>query len=197
MTSLDHTLTMTNSSKQVVPVSDEPTSFVPSPVPIPRRQVRFRAAPQPGTPILHTPPTSPVSTGIGPLIAHVDGYNALEVPRSGLNTNFASCLNLTLRIYLTNQKLSDNDKFLKDVSMYHPDAFDLYCSFIFVYHILRVRSEVGYLSSSESTLLSEMMTIYPPSTPRPRNTRGPFTIHNYNQESISMARRNHHLTTRG
>jgi hypothetical protein len=61
-------------------------------------------------------------------------------------------------------QLSVTDKFLKEVSVYHPDAFKLYCSFIFIYHILRVRSEVGHISSYKSILLSDMLVNYPPSS---------------------------------
>jgi len=68
-----------------------------------------------------------------------------------------------LRVFFTNQRLSVNDKFLKEVQLYHPDAFDLYLSFIFVYHTLRVRNEAGSLSSMEATLLSDLRQNYPES----------------------------------
>lgn len=47
--------------------------------------------------------------------------------------------------------------------MYHPDAFDMYVSFLFMYQILRVRAQVGSLSASEDTLLSNMKQNYPES----------------------------------
>jgi len=75
-----------------------------------------------------------------------------------------SYLDIALRVFYTNQRLVTNDKFLKEVHMYHPDALDLYCSFIFVYHNLRVRSQIGSLSSYESTVLSDLEREYPPSS---------------------------------
>lgn len=152
------------SQNEVQPVEGQPANPAPGPAPIPRRQLRFRAAAQPGNRIPVAPPSFPVSTGIDPLLAHAEGYASVEVPRSGLNTVIPSYMNLVLRVFYTNQRLSINDKFLKEVSLYHPDAFDLYCAFIFVYHTLIARNQVGQLSASESTLLSDMEKEYPPSS---------------------------------
>lgn len=150
--------------QQVNPVDGTATGPTPGNAPIPRRQTRFRAAPTLGGSIAQPIPAFPVSTGIAPLLAYADGYNAVEVPRSGPNTVFVSYLDIALRVFYTNQRLVTNDKFLKEVHLFHPDALDLYCSFIFVYHNLRVRSQIGTLSSSEATILSDLEREYPPSS---------------------------------
>lgn len=150
--------------QQVNPVEGLPAPAAPGPAPIPRRVTRFREAAQFGTRIPPSLPAFPVSQGISPLLTHAEGYTAVEVPRSGLNTDLPSYLNAVLRVFLMNQKLAVDDKFLKEVSLYHPDAFDLYCSFLFVYQTIRVRAEVGQLSAAESTLLSDMLREYPPTS---------------------------------
>jgi len=152
-----------SSSTQVEPVQGQPLPPTPGPAPIPRRQMRFKAAPSLGGNIPTPIPAFPSSEGIAPLLAHADGYQAVEIARSGLNTSIPSYINMSLRIFLTNQRLVSNDKFLKEVNLYHPDALDLYTSFLFVYHSLRVRNNCGQLSSDESNLLSDLIREYPPS----------------------------------
>ncbi|BDB07480.1 coat protein [Tulasnella partitivirus 3] len=146
----------------VNPIVGEPAAAQPGPAPIPRRMTRFRAA----APMAGNVPIRieafPVSTGIAPLLAYADGYQAVEVPYSGLNQALPSYLNCSARVYLTNQRLSSNDKFLKEVVAYHPRLFDLYTSFIFIYHTLRVNGSLGRLSSDESTLLADLEREYNP-----------------------------------
>jgi hypothetical protein len=67
-------------------------------------------------------------------------------------------------------RLINNDKFLKEVPLYHPDALDLYMTFIYFYHVMRVKNESGGLTAAESTLLSDMEREYPASAlPVPGN----------------------------
>jgi hypothetical protein len=148
---------------QVEPIDGTPAPPVPGPAPVPRRQNRFRPAPQLGGNIPTPIPAFPISEGIAPLIAHANGYTAVEVARSAPNTCIPSYINTCARIFYTNQRLVANDKFLKEVNLYHPDALDLYASFLFVYQSLRARSEIGQLSAFESSLLSDLLREYPPS----------------------------------
>jgi len=148
--------------EQVDPIDGPPAPPAPGPAPVPRRQTRFRAAPPLGGNVPTPIPAFPISQGIAPLIAHADGYQAVEVARSGLNTSVPSYINICARVFLTNQRLVSNDKFLKEVNLFHPDALDLYTSFLFVYQSLRARSEVGQLSSTEANLLSDLLREYPP-----------------------------------
>jgi hypothetical protein len=147
---------------EVEPIDGSPAPAAPRPGPVPRRQTRFRTAQPLGGNIPTPIPAFPISEGIAPLIAHADGYQAVEVTRSGLNTAIPSYINICARIFYANQRLVSNDKFLKEVHLYHPDALDLYTSFLFVYQSLRARSEVGQLSNLESNVLSDLLREYPP-----------------------------------
>jgi hypothetical protein len=146
---------------QVNPVEGQAQPAQARPAPIPRRQTRFRPSAQPGHNVPGPAiPAFPVSQGLSPMVSYLDGYASVEVPMSGLNTVIPSYVNAQSRVFLTNQRLSANDKFLKETNLYHPDALDLYIAFCFMYHILNVRSSVGGLSAQEDTLLSNLKQNY-------------------------------------
>lgn len=149
---------------QVNAVQGEAAQAEPRPGPIPRRQQRFRPATQLNAARAPVVPAFPVSVGLPPILSYADGYSSVEIPFSGLNTYVPSYLNLASRVFLTNQRLCANDKFLKEQALYDPRALDLYCSFLFMYHSLRVRSEVGNLSEAEVTLLTNLRFEYPESS---------------------------------
>jgi hypothetical protein len=148
-------------SDEVKPITGDPAPAAPAPAPIPRRTTRFRTATAPNLSQPMKLEAFPVSQGIPPILVHADGYVSVEIPQSQLNSVVPSFLNCASRIFLTCQRLSTNDKFLKETGLYDPDFLELYISFVFIYHTLRVRNTVGQLSDSESTLLSHLEREYP------------------------------------
>nr|UHK02582.1 capsid protein [Heterobasidion partitivirus 4] len=149
-------------NNQVVPETTGPAAAPPpgnTPIPQPRRSFR----PASSTLSVSSVPAQafPAAQGATTLIHAVPGVRFYESPDPEPSNVVPSFLAAQAMIYVACQQLSVTDRFLKECGSYHPILVEAYCEFIFYYHILRCRSQLGQLDHEEHVLFSILNEHYP------------------------------------
>jgi hypothetical protein len=101
--------------------------------------------------------------GIPPIVGALQGYKESDFYDFQFSTSLPSGLNMQAIWYLTCNRLSSHDRFLKDTTSWHPHMDNLYLATTVWYHVLRCRRDLGQLNTEEHGLLATLEQRYPPS----------------------------------
>jgi hypothetical protein len=151
-----------STTQQTVPeTTGAPAAPPPGNAPIPAARRAFRPASSSLTANGPLPSSFPTAQGATSVIHAVPGVRFYESPDpepSSVNPSYIAAMAM---IYVCCCQLSVNDRFLKECGSYHPILVEMYCEFIFYYHILRCRSMIGQLDQHEQVLFGILSQHYP------------------------------------
>jgi hypothetical protein len=137
----------------------------PGPAPVPQPRRAFRSIGKTSIALSDRFPTTlyTKSSGLAPLASGFAGLAESDTRDDRFNLFYPCFLFVVPVWYLVCRRLASHDRFLKDTTGWHPYMDLLYLSFVFWYHVLRVRRDFGDISNDEHQFLASLEEKYPPS----------------------------------
>jgi hypothetical protein len=156
-------MSVTQQTETLTGTPGVPSAPGPAPVPTPRRTFRSIGKTSISTSDRYPTTLYTRSSGLAPLASAFEGLSESDTRDDRFN-EFAPCFLFLVPVwFLTCRRLASHDRFLKDTTGWHPYLDLLYLSFMFWYHILRVRRDFGNISNDEHSFLASLEDKYPPS----------------------------------